>query len=511
MPDSTIKDRAKDGDEVRKGVFSSRQRAASQEKRRKEFLRRQKTLREELVKKARCLASFGEESEAETEVKQAKKSQCLTTFGEEIEGETIESSVTSDDAMEMEGEEQDTQTAKKKKSKKNKKKEEEKLKKMKQKFCRMFREHLQEPEWMVEVPCDLKKGTEEDDMSNACLESNWVVLPRPEGQRCMLLAKGNCTLSIAENGRIMHSFKSWLPGGGGNRAQGLTILDCIYCSENDTYFILDLLFWNDLSYYQCDAGFRFHWIRSKYEELSTCTYSQRVLQLLPVFDCTQTGLEQAYSIDMMESYHCYKNGLLFFHKEGHYELGTLTPLVLVWKDSQTCRYCKASSTEEEMAQQQSVLLRVEKAVGEQGCCNTSGNEYIEMVDCYYEEQSIESIDTETFSKENCDENSAYWLISREGYRLHWIPSCSSRHDLSNKELRIGDHVRGKAKRVGYTQSPEGNCVPSIEEFVVCNVIPKDKSDKYCDSWSKILFKHMLSIPHGESNIVTIFDIADQAP
>lgn len=58
-------------------------------------------------------------------------------------------------------------------------------------------------------------------------------MPRPEGQRCLVISANGVTLSRQRNGRILHSFPSALPNGARTKevAAGshvYCILDCIF-------------------------------------------------------------------------------------------------------------------------------------------------------------------------------------------------------------------------------------------------------------------------------------------
>ena len=87
------------------------------------------------------------------------------------------------------------------------------------------------PEWLVEIPPDLA--------------TNWYVLPRPEGQRCLVVSSKGQTIARARNGVLLEIFASQLPGGGtGTRGADLCILDCIYHSDNHTYYVIgENLYW----------------------------------------------------------------------------------------------------------------------------------------------------------------------------------------------------------------------------------------------------------------------------
>lgn len=62
------------------------------------------------------------------------------------------------------------------------------------------------------------------------------------------------------------------------------------------------------------------------------------LQATPYHECDRQGLAHAYSSPMP----FIKDGLLFYLKAAHYQLGP-TPLVLVWKDASVTRYLGVDS------------------------------------------------------------------------------------------------------------------------------------------------------------------------
>ena len=87
---------------------------------------------------------------------------------------------------------------------------------------------LMTPEWVIDIPSDLS--------------SNWYVMPRPEGQRCLVTSSRGTTLARMRTGRVLGRFQSGLPGGGegggGGEKQDSCILDCIYNASTNTYYVL---------------------------------------------------------------------------------------------------------------------------------------------------------------------------------------------------------------------------------------------------------------------------------
>ncbi|KAK9915988.1 hypothetical protein WJX75_007001 [Coccomyxa subellipsoidea] len=167
-----------------------------------------------------------------------------------------------------------------------------------------FSNQLMQHEWLTDIPGDLA--------------SNWVVMPRPEGQRCLVIASHQHTVSRTRSGSILHSFPSPLPGGSrathGN-AEVFSILDTVFSEPDKTYFVIDIMAWNGYLLYDCNADFRTFWVQSKLAEIAE-------------------GIQAAYS--GMAPFQ-QRDGLLFLNREAHYDLGS-SPLALLWKDAHSSRY-----------------------------------------------------------------------------------------------------------------------------------------------------------------------------
>ncbi|GLC63873.1 hypothetical protein PLESTF_000092700 [Pleodorina starrii] len=128
-------------------------------------------------------------------------------------------------------------------------------------YGQQYGNELMQPEWMTDVPSDLA--------------TNWLVMPRPEGMRCLLVTSRGRTVSWLRNGAPLHRFHSPLPGGSratvggaGRSAAGedYCLLDCIFHPPNNTYYVLDLLCWRGYALYDTAAEFRTFWLTSKFQE-----------------------------------------------------------------------------------------------------------------------------------------------------------------------------------------------------------------------------------------------------
>jgi len=108
--------------------------------------------------------------------------------------------------------------------------EDQHLRQQRKELRHYWASQLMSPEWLIEIPPDLA--------------TEWYVLPRPEGQRCTVLASKGRTISRLRNGIIFEIFQSGLPcgsreaSGGGGGQSNHSLLDCIYHDATETYYIV---------------------------------------------------------------------------------------------------------------------------------------------------------------------------------------------------------------------------------------------------------------------------------
>lgn len=107
-------------------------------------------------------------------------------------------------------------------------------------------------EWLIDVPDDL------DDM--------WLAKIAPEGFRVLLIAKQANTSCYSGGGRVITRLKTNFPGGSQELPVNETVLDCIFHSNTNTFFILDCLYWNSMSMLDSDVTFRFYWLKTQFSE-----------------------------------------------------------------------------------------------------------------------------------------------------------------------------------------------------------------------------------------------------
>jgi len=145
--------------------------------------------------------------------------------------------------------------------------------------------------------------------------------------------------SRTRDGKILHRFKSGLPGGNLHSSrQEFTTLECIFYEPHQTYYVMDVISWRGMSMHESSVDFRFFWCQSKIEdagvELATINPNNDFLfRSLESYFCNLEGISNVYSAPTPYI----KDGLLFYYKNAYYEPG-LTPLVLAWKDNTVSRY-----------------------------------------------------------------------------------------------------------------------------------------------------------------------------
>ncbi|XP_033211824.1 snurportin-1 [Belonocnema kinseyi] len=177
---------------------------------------------------------------------------------------------------------------------------------------RYYDNYLMLSEWMLEVPQDLTE--------------NWLVVPCPKGRRTLLVARKGKTKAYARRGKRLATFSSALPGGSnGEYKSSCSIIDCIWVAEEKTYYVLDVLAWASQPFVNCDAEFRFFWLKSKLDQKE---FQEKNLQsnnfpilALPRVPCNSDLCSFLESLPPLPL-----DGILFYHRQAHYTHGR-TPLV----------------------------------------------------------------------------------------------------------------------------------------------------------------------------------------
>lgn len=177
---------------------------------------------------------------------------------------------------------------------------------------------LQLSEWMKEKPEDLE---------------DWLLVPCPKGQRCLVVSANGETKMFSKNKRYRMTFPSYLPGGGlVGSSQDCCIFDCVYNRELDTFYVLDVL-QSHIPLMECDTEFRFFWLKSKFDEIEDnideCDKDK--VKHFHVLDFYDMANEERVAMALQKyplwpSNQPELDGFLFYHKHSNYVCGT-TPLV----------------------------------------------------------------------------------------------------------------------------------------------------------------------------------------
>lgn len=170
-------------------------------------------------------------------------------------------------------------------------------------------------EWMLDVPQDFCE--------------NWIMVPCPIGKRSRLISRRGITKAYSRKGVLCDTFPSALPGGNSDAdMRHSAIVDCIWINNQQTYYILDVLYWCQLPLTFCEAQFRLYWINNKiretkeFKECDTDTNKYPILSLQNI-NCDSNLNSALTQLDLeLKSI----DGFLFYHRNAHYYFG-YTPLV----------------------------------------------------------------------------------------------------------------------------------------------------------------------------------------
>ncbi|KYN33260.1 Snurportin-1 [Trachymyrmex septentrionalis] len=169
-------------------------------------------------------------------------------------------------------------------------------------------------EWMLDVPQDLIE--------------NWIMVPCPIGKRVRMISGWGETRSYSRKGVLHGVFPSALPGGNPDSDfHHSAAVDCLWIKNRKLFYILDVLYWSQLPFTNCQAEFRFFWITTKFQEIPefkerNADTNKYPILTLPNINCNSDINSALANLDNKQSL----DGLLFYHRQALYTYG-LTPLV----------------------------------------------------------------------------------------------------------------------------------------------------------------------------------------
>ncbi|XP_017096271.2 snurportin-1 [Drosophila bipectinata] len=176
-----------------------------------------------------------------------------------------------------------------------------------------FRPQLSE--WLREKPEEL---------------SEWMLVPCPVGRRCLVVAYNGKTKVFTKAGYCFQEFKSKLPGDV-TQIKYQTVLDCVYVEKEETFYVLDAISFGQQELQECEAVFRFYWLRARFDENDFETigdHNEKAFVLVDHhdFDNTSAIEETLQKYPLWDGNKPALDGFLFYHKEASYVCAT-TPLV----------------------------------------------------------------------------------------------------------------------------------------------------------------------------------------
>lgn len=145
------------------------------------------------------------------------------------------------------------------------------------------------------------------------IDGNYLAFPKPFGDKCKLVILFRRTYLVSILGEVTEVSAINLEG-----EFGKVVLEVI-CSE-DTYYLLDLLVWNELDLSVLGAEERFSLLSSKFTRI----HFKCRAEMLPVYNCDSSGLMKAYESPNSK-------GILFYHKQSTYKSG-VNLWVKFWTD-----------------------------------------------------------------------------------------------------------------------------------------------------------------------------------
>ncbi|VDK43455.1 unnamed protein product [Anisakis simplex] len=257
---------------------------ASQEKRRAEYLRRQKEARFNYTNHARNLAmnKFDEEDEDD------KEDWCKGDDDDQM----------SEDATAV----------------KQSNREETPTKHHKLSARSRYANELMLSEWLVDIP--------------TTLSTDWICLPCPVGRRALVVASNGVTSAYSKSGYLINQFSSYLPGGNRSSHTHYTLLDCVYSAKQSTFYCLDMITWKDSTVADSDFECRLFLLNSRISENENFNEISKQFPYrfvcLPSCRCHRSSIEQL--MKSSTDFEFELDGVLFYYAGALYRPGQ-SPLV----------------------------------------------------------------------------------------------------------------------------------------------------------------------------------------
>ncbi|KAG5328560.1 SPN1 protein, partial [Acromyrmex charruanus] len=170
-------------------------------------------------------------------------------------------------------------------------------------------------EWMLDVPQDLIE--------------NWIMVPCPIGKRVRMVSGWGETRAYSRKGVLHGVFPSALPGGNPDADfHHSAAIDCLWIKNRKLFYILDVLYWSLLPFTNCQAEFRFFWIKNKFQEIPEFEERNTDTNRYPILTLPNINCNSDINSILAKNFNNEQSldGFLFYHRQALYTYG-LTPLV----------------------------------------------------------------------------------------------------------------------------------------------------------------------------------------
>ncbi|KAJ1659399.1 hypothetical protein IWQ61_001531 [Dispira simplex] len=193
-----------------------------------------------------------------------------------------------------------------------------------------YQDQLMVPETLTDIPPDLV--------------TDWLLMPLPFGQPCLVVAHYGKTTAYLANGNRIDEFQSPLPAGSalhrGSKDAELCILDCLLDTLTSRFYVRDIMYWRGQPFYDCEADFRYFWLQTRFQELEPARPFQQsyTFHPLPFYPCDRSILTRYLTQPFTSLSIAAVHHFVIIHKQSHYHVGH-TPLYYSIPVTQAPRVC----------------------------------------------------------------------------------------------------------------------------------------------------------------------------
>jgi len=322
---------------------------------------------------------------------------------------------------------------------------------------KIFSRTFMHPDTMVEIPNDLK--------------SNWMVILRPEGERCLVVLKNNTMTLRSRNGNVIGEEFILDPFRHLARYDVDGIFDGVLTPNNEL-FIFDILLFNQNELVNSEFEFRNFFLQQNWPFLNTQgapaifmgeedDTTIPIIRRIEAHSVTPDSLQALYESSEYE-----KDSLIFLTKSGKYENG-LTNEAIFFRDECLSKYAIDSKFETGFAGDEDMDLVLVVWMKESGKIELKTWDRITLLKFESESEAVEKGVPKQLLK---DKTKIRVSLNVEEFRFEKF--SSTRKPFATSFNRVVDQIRKRrAKMAGDSQSlPAIFQAPSITFTDILNSI-----------------------------------------